>query len=776
MALISTNGLNKYQSILSSIDGILTALEKMPEGIDVKFNDSINPFQLLIEILKRCHVTEDEIIEWLANFIKWYLPIIELGVKGILLSNLKTMISCSVDPRIPKKYREEGFFFDLGQIDPNGYLSNSPLDMEHNQMYFGVSTTYTDENDEKHTKPLVTSPYELLRHIDFDTFLWYVIHFGKYPNPSQINGSSQSDYTNFFSTNYYGNIVAKETPSNAENIFDITELDFSGENCGIILGNSFRQDDFNCVSVCTVVGRDEDDNIKYNKLMPVGTEWDRTNYYVNRKTYFNFVDPTGNLDKTNPRDYNTDVAICDFKYLGHSDVNETVNEGDFTYLTNKINIRILPKPFVHIPRLGQSTLLPVVLRFNNHGDPDSNGRFTIKCKGECHNPYDAGKIKEMAEQILSLDLEEAKEAYAEFKDDNKNPVWWYEVEDKPYYVAFSKSNEYKITSSIASDFDAIVPLDQEEIYPLLYECYPHLTIYEFNYDYIMSMRLFDSKVVATQLINALLSMRLGLSFGFGVSTNEIAGTARIIELVQKIVEADDYETSDCFFSFSNEVYDRMSMEAELKRAQMMPFGDSSTTTDLNRNDIIDLINNFGDAATLEESVDSFKKLVNQTTGYIINNGSDPYDKTNVTASFDIITGFLKQLMNVIVQSLLSPKVLLMIMINTELCGQGALYNLKNMSIDKVLQQMSGLITAIIKEIRDLILKQLLEFVMSRLSIILAQFAIELSLEQAENFRRIMMRLLEECWFSFTRGDLVSTIDNVTYADITEQSQPNTNKC
>ena len=108
------------------------------------------------------------------------------------------------------------------------------------------------------------------------------------------------------------------------------------------------------------------------------------------------------------------------EYLGIEDpiAKRILNEGDFTYLTNKINIRILPKPFVHIPRLGQSTLAPVILRFNNHGEPDSNGRFTIKCKGECHNPYDAGKIKEMAEQILSLDLDEAKEAY-ERADSNK---------------------------------------------------------------------------------------------------------------------------------------------------------------------------------------------------------------------------------------------------------------------------------------------------------------------------------------------------------------------
>lgn len=768
MALISTEGLNKYQSILSTIDGILTALERMPEGDNLKFNTTINPFQLLIEILKKCHVTEDEIIKWLANFIKFYLPIIELGVKGILLTNMKAMISCSVDPRIPKKYREEGFYFDLSQIDPNGYLTNSPLDFDNNQMYFGIDSG-------------MTSPYELLRPLDFNAFLWYIIHFGKYPSPSKITGTNKSEYNDFFATNYYGNVVAKEHSDVAENIFDVTEISIADfEHGGIILGNSFVQENMNCTSVCAVVNRDEEGNIIYNKILPVSSyEWDRTNYYVNRKTYFNFVDPTGKLDKTNPRQYNSDVALCSFKYLGNGDKNEVANIQDFTYLSNKLNIKILPKPFVHIPRLGQSSLLPVTLRFNNHGEPDKNGRFTIKCNGECHVPYSPEEIKEMADLILSLDLDDAKEAYAEFKEENKNPVWWYEVESNngSYYIAFNKVNEYKVTKNITNDYDDIEPLEKEELYPLLYECYPHLTIYEFNYDYIMSMRLFDSKVVATQLINALFYVSLGLSFGINVSTNEIAGTDRLIDIVQKIVESDDYESSDCFFSFSNEEYDKLSRESELKRAHMMPFGGGSTTTEINREEIINLINNFGDAATLEESVDTFKKLVTETKGYILNPGSDPYeDGVNASVSFDFITQFIKQLMNVIMQSLLSPKIILMIMINTELCGQDALYNLKNMSIEKVLQQISGLITSIVKEIRDLILKQLLEFVMTKLSVILAQFSIKLALEQAEDFRRIMRRLLDECLFSFTRGDLVSNIDSVYYADITEQSQPNTNKC
>ena len=43
------------------------------------------------------------------------------------------------------------------------------------------------------------------------------------------------------------------------------------------------------------------------------------------------------------------------------------------------------------------------------------------------------------------------------------------------------------------------------------ECYPGLTVYEFNYDYVMSIRLFDAKSIASALFDALFNTRVGIT-------------------------------------------------------------------------------------------------------------------------------------------------------------------------------------------------------------------------------------------------------------------------
>jgi hypothetical protein len=77
------------------------------------------------------------------------LPVLEIAVKAILLTNLKNMVSCSVDPRIPEKYRKrlkcesamvEGYGIDISveSIDFLDKLSENPLSIFGKDMYFGL--------------------------------------------------------------------------------------------------------------------------------------------------------------------------------------------------------------------------------------------------------------------------------------------------------------------------------------------------------------------------------------------------------------------------------------------------------------------------------------------------------------------------------------------------------------------------------------------------------------------------------------------------------------
>src|SRR5574344_926364 len=87
----------------------------------------------------------DEIITWMANMIVNILPEIEIAVKAVLLSNIKSTISCNSDPRIPAKLRKKyGYFngygwnINLSEIDLYDKLNISPFTPEGRNTYFGV--------------------------------------------------------------------------------------------------------------------------------------------------------------------------------------------------------------------------------------------------------------------------------------------------------------------------------------------------------------------------------------------------------------------------------------------------------------------------------------------------------------------------------------------------------------------------------------------------------------------------------------------------------------
>ena len=105
----------QQQEIFAQIDANMAILEKMPDLVDVgldflnadSFVFSQNPLELLFKIIKKLGVTEDELKEWITNILIEVLPSVEIGVKAFLISNIKSIISCNFDPRIPWKLRKK---------------------------------------------------------------------------------------------------------------------------------------------------------------------------------------------------------------------------------------------------------------------------------------------------------------------------------------------------------------------------------------------------------------------------------------------------------------------------------------------------------------------------------------------------------------------------------------------------------------------------------------------------------------------------------------------
>ena len=134
----------------------------------------------------------------------------------------------------------------------------------------------------------------------------------------------------------------------------------------------------------------------------------------------------------------------------------------------------------------------------------------------------------------------------------------------------------------------------------------------------------------------------------------------------------------------------------------------------------------------------------------------------------------------IVTAILSPKVLMLLEVNQQLMGG----TWEKFSVYDLIRSMASVIEAIVKEVRDLIIQELLKLVLKQLEPIVAMISNILLREQIENYTDTIQDIIRNCpyiWFRFGNQDLETKLDTVDYADIdtsntNNEGQPTTNKC
>lgn len=805
------------REVLAYIDAILTMIEKSPtlnlSGLldNVSLGVSINPWDFLLEIISK-KVTDEEMMEWLVKVMTELLPVIELGIKGVLLSNLKSLIDCNLDPRIPywlrKSYKsplwngnvdKNGFIFNLKAIDYCNMLSISPLSQLGQQKYFGTKCYYTfnkgklastkyysykeavkaleqyadekDEFDETLTveniiqKGEINNVYELARANDFNAFLWFVKNKARFIHNIHINDenikSFQDNNQNPFSNNEYVNIL--------HSLNAVIEIDRNRPISKLSQGVTITQGKYNIVSLCiksqSKINEGEnkftDDNgLDYGsinvltenaclegasktntlKFVPVSSDYDSANWYVNSGTYFNFLLKE---EKRVLRDYNTDFAICNIENITADEAVAT--ETNVVPYGEYIRFTVLPAPFVHLPQMnfkleenGKKTELSVIgeppwrikrILFNADGEADPSGKYSV----------------------VAYDFNESGYYYSLKRpyDDSTSPT---------RLVIDSKTGEYSLEGTDLS---------------VLYECYPGLTVYDFNYHFVMGMQLFDPTVIASNLMEMITNLRVNgsINIGVGLDKTETAYQMRIAEIVKNVIEDSGYESSDCFYSFSNDKFNSMLEKAELKRSQGYPFENSASNVAIvNMDEAYSILSEFDDSASLQVNKDVLTRAITKATATITDEAL-PEDAYNL--KLKIIQELIKGFTLTIVQTILTPKIVLLFEINKRMLGSDGTV----LSFEEFIDSISTLLVSIVRQIADMILRELLRWAQIIILDLIEKLAAMLLTEKVEYYTRLMIRLLKACSFRIKRSKpLDSMLDNVDYADIDEVDRPQSNEC
>ena len=670
---------------LAIIDAALAILNKFPEietaNSTLSFNTSSNPFPFLMDCFKST-TGYNILIKILSKFIMLGLPAVEIAVKGVLLANIKNILSCAINPFISDEILRNGIVFNLQQIDITDTLRYSPLDEIGKYYYFDnykKSPVTDNSTGQKKQIDVPKDVDELKVSKDFNCLIWYMKHIASFREVWGQQAKAKNERTNDIENNdTYWNDKKKKCRKGA----GIVTLEYNVRPEGLrnAEGYGMSSGDASYAGLQT----------PYGECLHVflGNVKEKSNEEGNKQQDA-YIEATKALMEANEQISIAEKAIEDIKK----------QQKKYEQDRKKANIKQ-----------------------EDYAELISNCREQIKVKEK--------------------EIQTQKEHIKTSKEKKVNAI----KELRKIQANMTNNNYRKITQNY----------------------YYRRTLVEFNTDYVMSLKLFDSKVVTAQLLDSLMGL---LNIDLNLTYKQMLIKNEVKKMVQMIVETDDTVVSDCFFTFTNDDYNAMLEKAELNRAKLFSInGEQNTTTTIDPKEILRSLNELDDSAIQSGDTTVIEHALTEISGNITTMNAMEGDAINFGARMNFIENLMNNLAYVITSAVLSPKVYLLILINLEILGKDTNFNLEGF-----IGQFKQLIASLIRTIRDQLIKYLVDELMKILGNIATEIAVKIGIEQAQYYYRLMKKIIGS--FKRKGTTLDFTIDSVEHADIiTEEQTPKNAEC
>lgn len=359
------------------------------------------------------------------------------------------------------------------------------------------------------------------------------------------------------------------------------------------------------------------------------------------------------------------------------------------------------------------------------------------------------------------------------KEDKKNAKDEKKILKKQYLLV--EYNEVNPTLTVPNSLTIWLNGDRyrKKVKSKVGDIYINSTVFEFNYDYIFSLKLFDSKTIVANIVNSILGITRSTVAGvmdvkYSIEEEIIAGM--VGNIVAKVMEEEDTVIDDSFFTFSNDQYDALVINAENKYHNNYQFGDvKGQIDDASRNEINSIINGLGNSATLNEEQTKIKNLLKDVSASTAAKNGEVVLNGKFSFGDNIIFDLLKESVTQIVLQVLSPKVMMLYALNSYFMGDIADGDFSNISIENFLKGLTNLIVSIVKMVLKMLIDELLKELLIQIKELLNAMLRIIILERLEYYIEIVKRLLSLIQMFYNafkggkKGDTI--IDNVNYADI-----------
>ena len=782
----------RYEKIQNKINKLKKRNGKLESNVK-KVKNAVDYLSMLAEKLD---MGKEQIIDLLSKIMIVVLPEMEYTLKAVLLANIKKLTSCALDVSIPDWMRDEGILVNETEIDPRHILQIAPASKYGHHHYFGID------------KPNMSS-YELAKAEDMNAFLWFVKNCAKFVSPIKTNGH-MTDYfqgvndtdalkTGFYTANMNGKLLTIGT----------VLKDFSVSDMWYIVQN--------------VIDQTDESTGKPKKLYDITTltcddrgiattvSW----YTQNTQNKGWYVQGTKNKESK---------PLFSLEY-------SNVYNSSASLPTNNFKFKIMPKPFVMA-----SSIIADLGYDANKGIDDlaTLTRNTLSGSGLTKE-----NIKEVFSGYKTPLVGNISPRKALFDERGKyNKKGRYSINQKRFYITNGKEKDDDINKIVyhLESKDGLVEgnliydkkndvfelcdnngtslTGKAEVTKYICECYKGNTVYEFNYDYIMSVKLFDEKVMAANIINTIMGLDIPINVlldGKGEditssSYNSVYIRTMIDQTIQKMLDAESEEYTSCFYDFSNEEYVNMEEQTALKvmNGQLLKEESISALTEA-----YDILEAYDADATLHERTEVITRTISKALESI-EDDNDDYSMTSdrLLTSRDsyneghskfyvLFKKALRAAIQEITYAILSPKVLMLIAINKKLMQDKAIdadyeeNNKYKFNYIDVFKGIEGIISSMVKNVIDEVEKEVLRVIMARITELMNNYTLQLAKEYTRNWQTFLKSLLS-CFnlngnnlkangaYDSSMEDSISAIlDKVDTADLDElagQIIPDTNPC
>lgn len=291
------------------------------------------------------------------------------------------------------------------------------------------------------------------------------------------------------------------------------------------------------------------------------------------------------------------------------------------------------------------------------------------------------------------------------------------------------------------------------------------TIFEFNHDFLSSIKLYEPKVIIAEIVEYLLGLGdSSLKINLGLSLNEEIINAKVSNVIRKVIESDDTEINDCYFSFSNEEYNDMLEQSEKNRYNILK-GDNYVES--NADDILSKLNNITSNSTLIEDKTIIKNTLDEIIATPAQDGSG---SVTTGLNFDMTFELIRMFAYPLIRPLFTPKVIFLLLVNKKIMG--SIDDIDDLDISSLINGLFFIIKDIIIKLKDVLIDLFTSWILEKLAPLLGLLASKLLMETLQNYRDLLQSILDNCMFNLQGSRVEGAIDDVRYADIIpQQTEP-----